>query len=88
MSFIYKYRNRYILILIFVLIGNILLAQNRALRFNHLSIESGLPDNKVSNVYMDNDDFVWIITSMGITRYDGYRLKIFTPKEIFMQSRP
>ncbi|MGM0581873.1 MAG: ligand-binding sensor domain-containing protein [Bacteroidota bacterium] len=39
---------------------------------DNLSIEDGLPDREVSQVVKDNNGFIWIATSFGISRFDGY----------------
>lgn len=42
------------------------------LRGERLSVKDGLPCNTVNNVIQDEDGFIWIATSNGLLRYDGY----------------
>lgn len=40
--------------------------------FSHLTIEQGVPDNFVDDIYKDSKGFLWLATSNGLSRYDGY----------------
>lgn len=46
----------------------------------NLSIENGLSNNAVLNVYQDYKGFMWIGTYDGLNRYDGYKFKIYRNK--------
>jgi ligand-binding sensor domain-containing protein len=41
--------------------------------FSTLSMRDGLPSNIISWVAQDKNNFMWIGTSNGLCRYDGYR---------------
>ena len=43
----------------------------RALRFEYLTIEDGLPDNFVASILQDYQGFLWFGTKSGLSRYDG-----------------
>ena len=43
------------------------------LRFEHLSVQQGLPQESVLSIVQDRDGFMWFGTQSGLTRYDGYR---------------
>ncbi|RYZ28469.1 MAG: hypothetical protein EOO10_09445 [Chitinophagaceae bacterium] len=43
-----------------------------------LRLEDGLPSNSVRRLRMDNDGFLWIITSNGLSRYNPYNNRITT----------
>ena len=45
------------------------------LRFDHLSVKDGLSNDIVSSITQDRQGFIWIGTSNGLNRYDGYRFK-------------
>ncbi|MEO5683234.1 MAG: two-component regulator propeller domain-containing protein [Chitinophagaceae bacterium] len=45
--------------------------------FHHLTVENGLSQNAVLAIGQDSRDFIWIGTSNGLNRYDGYRFKIY-----------
>ncbi|MDP4209368.1 MAG: two-component regulator propeller domain-containing protein [Bacteroidota bacterium] len=40
--------------------------------FKHITYEEGLPSNYVEAIIQDHDGFVWIGSSEGLCRYDGY----------------
>lgn len=47
------------------------------LRFDHLTVEDGLPSATVLSVMQDRDGFMWFATEGGVARYDGISFKIF-----------
>ena len=47
------------------------------LLFRYLTIENGLPNNKVNAITMDKYGFMWFGTNDGICRYDGINLKYY-----------
>lgn len=47
------------------------------LLFEYLTLENGLPNNKVNAVTMDKDGFMWFGTNDGICRYDGLNFKYY-----------
>jgi signal transduction histidine kinase/ligand-binding sensor domain-containing protein len=47
------------------------------LLFRYLTIENGLPNNKVNAISMDKYGFMWFGTNDGICRYDGINLKYY-----------
>lgn len=57
---------------LFVVVG-----QNRNTRFQHLTIEDGLPQNMVDCMLQDSQGFLWFGTWNGICRYDGYNFEVF-----------
>ncbi len=52
-------------------------AQNKNVRFQHLTIESGLPQNFIDCIYQDRNGFIWVGTWSGLARYDGYNFDVF-----------
>ena len=48
-----------------------------SLFFSTLSIRDGLPSNIISAIAQDKNDFIWIGTANGVSRYDGYRFITF-----------
>jgi ligand-binding sensor domain-containing protein/signal transduction histidine kinase/DNA-binding response OmpR family regulator len=54
-----------------------LFAKETSIRFQHLGIEDGLPQNSVITVFQDSTGFMWFGTEMGLARYDGYNLKVY-----------
>ncbi|SPL62451.1 DNA-binding response regulator, AraC family [Ochrobactrum soli] len=49
------------------------------LTFRRLSPE-GLSQTRVANIVQDDTGYVWLGTSYGVDRYDGYTYKVFTQK--------
>jgi signal transduction histidine kinase/ligand-binding sensor domain-containing protein len=47
------------------------------LLFRYLTVENGLPNNKVNAVTMDKYGFMWFGTNDGICRYDGINIKYY-----------
>jgi len=47
------------------------------MKFRRLDTRNGLSNSQVNCVYRDSKGFVWIGTSYGLNRYDGYRVKTF-----------
>ena len=46
-------------------------------KFDHLTIEQGLSQSLVYDIYQDNEGYLWFATQDGLNRYDGYSFKIF-----------
>ncbi len=72
-------RNYFYIVCVFLLIicGQNSYCQSNTLRFEHLTTESGLPRNQVYSLMQDNTGYIWVGTGDGLSRYDGYRFKIF-----------
>lgn len=58
--------------IIFLLMALPIHAQDRDMKFHHLTAEDGLPSNTVNAVIRDSRGFMWIATENGVSRYDGY----------------
>lgn len=52
-------------------------AQISSVKFKHIGIGEGLPQNTVSSVLQDSLGFIWFGTYHGLARYDGYEMKLF-----------
>ena len=52
-------------------------SQVRDYPFERLAIKDGLSNNHVNVIFKDRQGFVWIGTSSGLNRYDGYTFKVF-----------
>ncbi|WP_237143976.1 hybrid sensor histidine kinase/response regulator transcription factor [Pontibacter pamirensis] len=46
-------------------------------RFSLLDINNGLSDNQIKSFLKDSRGFLWVGTSSGLNRYDGYKFKVF-----------
>jgi signal transduction histidine kinase/ligand-binding sensor domain-containing protein/DNA-binding response OmpR family regulator len=60
-----------------ILIPVLAYAQNRDLRFDHLTVDDGLSANTVLCILQDSRGFLWIGTYDGLNRYDGYNFKAY-----------
>lgn len=47
------------------------------LHFEHINTENGLSNNRVYNMYQDQQGFLWFATLDGLNRYDGYSFKVY-----------
>ena len=73
-----------ILLFSFLVIINIL-SVNRAfcdgvtnaLSFDYYSPADGLPNNQIQCIYQDRKGWIWLGTSRGLSRFDGYRFVNF-----------
>jgi ligand-binding sensor domain-containing protein/signal transduction histidine kinase/DNA-binding response OmpR family regulator len=54
-------------------------SQNKTnfLSFDYFSQESGLPNNQIQCIYQDKKGWIWLGTSQGLSRFDGYRFEKF-----------
>lgn len=50
---------------------------DEAIRFEHLTVEDGLPNATVLSVLQDQQGFMWFTTEDGLARYDGYSFTTF-----------
>lgn len=46
--------------------------------FSYLTIENGLPNNYIDDIFKDSKGFLWLATSNGLVRYDGYDFKLYS----------
>jgi len=65
---------------ILILIGLILIPKTHSqrLKFEHYGEEDGLSHNSVRHIEQDDKGFIWLGTSSGLNRFDGYRFKRFS----------
>ena len=49
------------------------------IRFEHLTINNGLPENSVRSIVQDRHGFLWFGTQNGVARFDGTDMKVHLP---------
>ena len=69
------------------IIQGTLFSQDSRIRFDHLSKEHDLTAKWISSIFQDDIGYLWIGTTEGLLRYDGYRVRVFrnpgeNPREI------
>lgn len=75
------FSSKYLLTIIIILLSiNILFAQDRNVRFQHIGVDNGLSENNVTFIFQDNDGFLWFGTQNGLVKYDGYSIVVYQPK--------
>lgn len=45
--------------------------------FEHFTQENGLSNNQVQCIFQDRKGYMWFGTSQGVSRFDGYRFRVF-----------
>jgi len=65
------------LIILFFLFEKINAQSFPNIQFAHLGDKEGLSNNQVNAIVQDNDGFIWIGTTDGLNRFDGYRVRNF-----------
>ncbi|MCP4441055.1 MAG: response regulator [Aureispira sp.] len=65
-------------LIILLFLADITHCQNYLINTQKLSIEDGLSNRFAYSVLKDRDGFIWIGTSFGLNKYDGYSFKSYT----------
>jgi signal transduction histidine kinase/ligand-binding sensor domain-containing protein/DNA-binding response OmpR family regulator len=52
-------------------------AQHGQYRFKHINVDQGLTHNEVISFHKDHKGFLWIGTTAGLNRFDGYAVRTF-----------
>jgi ligand-binding sensor domain-containing protein/signal transduction histidine kinase len=60
-----------------LLMSAVLIRAQPQYEFEHISIEHGLSQTSVNDIFQDHKGFLWFGTQDGLNRYDGYTLKIY-----------
>ena len=73
-----KYNLPYILLTLLLQISPILTFGLPAnIDFHSLSTSDGLSNGQVNDIYRDTRGYIWFGTQSGLSRYDGFRFKVF-----------
>ncbi|MDB5210999.1 MAG: response regulator, partial [Sediminibacterium sp.] len=68
---------RTLVIALLLLIGNVVFAQTRQLKFAHLDRDKGLSQSNVLTILQDRRGFMWFATRDGLNKYDGYQFIVY-----------
>lgn len=68
---------QWIIVSLSLMVSAVLTAQTTKSRFQHLTIEDGLPQNLVDCMLQDSQGFMWMGTWNGLCRYDGYEFEVY-----------
>jgi len=66
-----------VLVVVCILCGQQLFAQNEQFKFKQLGINEGLSHPQTSSIFKDSRGFIWVGTAFGLNRFDGYTVKSF-----------
>ncbi|MCO5937130.1 ATP-binding protein [Mucilaginibacter sp. RB4R14] len=65
----------------FVFYSCVVFGQSNEFQFSKLDIGEGLSHNQVNCILKDHSGFMWFGTLSGLSKYDGYKFKIFKHEE-------
>ena len=68
---------KYILKYAIFFVANILLAQSPETNLKFWDVDNGLSQNSVNAIIQDNNGFIWVGTSDGLNKFNGYEFKIY-----------
>lgn len=74
----YPFNRTICAILILIFVGTVQKTFAGNTKFKNYTPLEGLVHKTVFCIYMDSDNFLWIGTSSGLSRFDGYNFKNFT----------
>jgi signal transduction histidine kinase/ligand-binding sensor domain-containing protein/CheY-like chemotaxis protein len=57
--------------IVFLFVQSTILGQEDDVLFSHLTIEDGLSQNTIDDIFQDSRGFIWISTWNGLNKYDG-----------------
>lgn len=74
-----KLKSEYLIyiVLLFCACPSFLQAQDLNLVFRHMTIDDGLSNGNVRQVFQDSQGFMWICTEDGLNFFDGYTFKVY-----------
>lgn len=65
--------------LLCLMLPNIIDAQQY--NYRHYTTREGLPSSSAYSITQDDKGFLWIATSQGLARFDGYKFKVYTVQD-------
>ena len=72
----YLFCMKHLLLFLSIIVGTLSpICAYEHLNFRTIDIEKGLSDNLILSITQDQYGFIWLSTSNGVNRYDGYNIK-------------
>ena len=68
-------------ITVFTPIKDISYADPKSMTFNNINIEQGISQSTIEIIFQDSKGYIWLGTSDGLNRYNGYEFKIYNYEE-------
>ena len=65
------------ILLLFCLSANAVSTVIPEMRFRRLDTRDGLSNSQINYLFQDSKGIIWIGTSYGLNRYDGYRFRTY-----------
>jgi len=66
-----------LVLLISISTFQLVFSQNNISIFHQITIDNGLSNNTINQIFQDSEGFIWIATQDGLNKYDGYTFKIY-----------
>ena len=63
-------------------INSIRITAYENIRFSNITIEDGLGQSTVENIYQDSRGYIWFGTNDGLNRFNGYTFKLYSNDQI------
>ena len=70
------------LIVFLIFISPHLQGQTTPFSYQYFSYQKGLPDRTIIDLFQDSMGFVWVSTSSGLSRFDGFRIRNFSNAQV------
>ena len=61
-----------------MLTGSTAVCDAQSTFIQHFTTKDGLPSNNCYSIFQDSDQFIWVATDAGVSRFDGQRFENFT----------
>ncbi len=71
------HKKSFIIIPLLLFITNFCYPGDKILRFQHITADNGLPNNAIDCIIQDKYGYIWIASLEGLSRFDGYKIKVF-----------
>ena len=66
-----------LLVLIIAAVQPFPVIANASFQFKRIYTDEGLPGNYIDQTFQDREGYIWIVTTQGVARYDGYNFRVF-----------